>query len=76
MIFGQVETSKLSIDSFKALDTTRIFVFYTDETFWQEDKYINDISDKFSCNRTGGGIPEFGAVSILGNARHRNLQNK
>lgn len=59
LIFGSVSSSKLSIDAFKALDTTRIFVkvyeneedLNTDEAKLVEKAFSND----FLCNRCGGG---------------------
>ena len=55
LIFGTVDSSKLSIDSFRALDTTRIYAYKTNETFTLEDEFINQFSDKFVCNRLAGG---------------------
>ncbi|MBN4074888.1 MAG: hypothetical protein COA82_11860 [Alkaliphilus sp.] len=75
LIFGSVERSKLSIDSFRALDTTRILATFTDGVYTDEDDYINAFSSKFLANRTSGGIPEFGGLSILANAKHRNLED-
>src|SRR5690606_10535142 len=40
---GAVDSSILSIDSFRALDTTRIYAYETTETFISEDNYINQI---------------------------------
>lgn len=50
-----VESSILSIDSFRALDTTRIYSFETDETYKYEDFFINQFSSEFICNRISGG---------------------
>ncbi|MDF2855867.1 MAG: hypothetical protein K0Q87_1718 [Neobacillus sp.] len=58
------------------LDTTRIFVYYTDDSYSTENEYINTIPDQFCSNRTSGGIPEFGAVSILANFKQRTFQIK
>lgn len=74
LIFGKVETSKLSIDSFRAFDTTRIFVYVTEDTFSIEDKFIRSIPDEYCCNRTGGGIPEFGELTIIAKAKYRDLE--
>ncbi len=52
---GAVETSVMCIDSFRALDTTRIYISQYDNYFDVEDKYINYFSPKFLCNRIGGG---------------------
>lgn len=50
-----VEKSVLSIDSFRALDTTRIFAYKTQNTYSKEDYYINSFSPKFLANRLVGG---------------------
>lgn len=52
---GSVNTSILSVDSFRALDNTRIFVYITEEIYEKEDEFINCFSTKFSCNRMNGG---------------------
>lgn len=59
LIFGRVETSILSIDSFGALDTTRIF--YKDLKWYQdvdefEEKMVNDFKKEYRLNRVAGGI--------------------
>jgi len=65
MIFGSKENSILSINSFRALDTTRIFVYLTSNTFDLEDKLINQFDNKYLLNRTAGGVLDglLGAVS-------------
>ena len=45
----------LSIDSFRALDTTRIFAAETARPELLEDAVINALPDKFVLNRTIGG---------------------
>ncbi len=50
-----VETSKLSIDSFRVLDTTRIFVYTTKDIYSKEEEYIEKFSPKFVLNRVTGG---------------------
>lgn len=55
LIFGGKETSILSIDSFRAYDTTRIFVYPTDKLHGQEDHFINMFKQKYLLNRTSGG---------------------
>ncbi len=57
LIFGSMSTSKLSVDSFRALDTTRIYIYETTTLFTLEDKFLCSIPNKFSCNRMGGGLP-------------------
>ncbi|RID81891.1 hypothetical protein D1953_19410 [Peribacillus asahii] len=55
LIFGSKENSILSIDSFRAYDTTRIFVYPTDELHGHEDHFINLFNKKYLLNRTSGG---------------------
>lgn len=55
LIWGGVDTSVLSIDSFRALDTTRIFAAETARPELLEDAVINALPDKFVLNRTIGG---------------------
>lgn len=74
LISGQMTTSKLSIDSFRALDTTRILVYPTDDIYEQEDDFINYFSNEFLCNRIGGGIMEFGKLSALASTKTRELE--
>lgn len=58
LIFGEIDKSILSIDSFGALDTTRIFVYETDDFYKQldlEDKIVNYVPKDYILNRTKGG---------------------
>lgn len=55
IIFGNVETSIISIDSYRACDTTRIYVYRTNDTYRNEDEIINSINPIYCCNRTKGG---------------------
>ncbi|NRU52445.1 GIY-YIG nuclease family protein [Clostridium beijerinckii] len=71
---GAVNTSKLSIDSFRALDTTRIFVYETDRIFEKEDNFINQFSNKYLCNRLGGGKIEGGLLQIITMMKNRKLK--
>ncbi|MCH5321005.1 MAG: hypothetical protein J1E36_04540 [Eubacterium sp.] len=48
--------SIISIDSFRALDTTRIYVAASDNLYENEDKYICDIPGEFCSNRFSGGL--------------------
>lgn len=50
-----VNTSIIAIDSFRALDTTRIFIYATYDRYTQEDAFINCFPPKFISNRIGGG---------------------
>lgn len=56
LIYGNKYSSKISIDSFRALDTTRIFVAPTPELYIREKAYIACFSNKFLCNRQAGGL--------------------
>ena len=55
LIFGRKEDSILSIDSFRAYDTTRIFVYPTDNYIKLENDFIDMFSKEFVLNRTSGG---------------------
>ncbi|MFS0600894.1 hypothetical protein [Peribacillus frigoritolerans] len=55
LIFGSKDNSILSIDSFRAYDTTRIFVYPTNELHGHEDNFINLFDKKYLLNRTSGG---------------------
>ena len=60
-----VNKSVLCIDSFRALDTTRIFVYATKKTYSNENKYINSFSPQFVSNRLGGGMFSKGLLGFL-----------
>jgi hypothetical protein len=70
---GDVNSSLLSIDSFRALDTTRIFAYTTKRTFDMEDKFINQFSSKFVCNRIGGGKIDGGFLQSIAMMKNRKL---
>ena len=59
LIFGGAENSILSIDSFGALDTTRIFIR---EYKWSYDldaverKLVANFNPKYRLNRVAGGL--------------------
>lgn len=72
MIFGSKEKSILSIDSFRALDTTRIFVYLTAETFDFEDKLIIQFDNRYLLNRTAGGRLD-GLSEAIVNRKTRDL---
>lgn len=73
LIFGSIFTSRLSIDSFRPLDTTRIFVYPTEKIFENEDNFISSFPDKFIINRTKGGILNLGLSESISNRKYRNL---
>ena len=74
LVFGQVDRSVLSIDSFRALDTTRIFAYESESTFLDENDLINDFPNEYYLNRTRGGIMEFGLTEAIANMKDRNLR--
>ena len=55
LLWGKVNESIISIDSFRALDTTRIFAVRARDPYSLEDKVINSIPSKFVLNRVMGG---------------------
>lgn len=55
LLFGEVEDSILSIDSFRALDTTRIFAVGTTDPWSLEDAVVGAFPSKFVLNRIAGG---------------------
>lgn len=72
LIFDGKEDSILSINSFRALDTTKIFVYLTTNTFNLEDKLINQFDNKYLLNRTAGGL--LGGLSgAIANRKTRDL---
>lgn len=59
LIFGKKDKSILSIDSFGALDTTRIFVKTISTVrnlYLEEEKIVADFDSKYRLNRVAGGI--------------------
>ena len=60
-----VNESVLSIDSFRALDTTRIYVRTAKRTYVSENKYINQFPSQFVTNRVGGGRFSCGLLGFL-----------
>ena len=62
---GAVDSSVLSVDCFRALDTTRILACENNDIYEKEDTYINSFSHKFVLNRIGGGLPEKGLIGFL-----------
>lgn len=74
MIFpgGAVYSSKMSIMSLRALDTTRIFVLKTKQTFDLEEFLVDGFSEEFLMNRISGGITD-GMVNPLTMIKYRKL---
>jgi hypothetical protein len=55
LIFGSVESSVLSIDSFRAHDTTRIFAVHTTQTEALEERLVEAANPDYLLNRDAGG---------------------
>jgi len=74
LIFGRVENSILSIDSFRALDTTRIFVSTRQKTHeYEEDALIKSFPKKFTINRTAGGPMYLGLREAITHRKTRDM---
>lgn len=74
---GAVETSVMSIDSFRALDTTRILAYETSDLFHTEDEFINFFTPHFVTNRTIGGLISGGlkgALEVIKSRKSRKLK--
>jgi len=74
LVFGTVDRSILSIDSFRALDTTRIFAYTIEDIFSIEDKIIKDFPNKYNLNRIDGGLMQFGLPEAIATRKGRNLR--
>lgn len=77
LIFGQVNNSILSIDVFGAFDTTRIYVYPTEDIYRIEAKLVKEMSSKYMLNRTAGGIgdnSETVQLEILSEAKYRDME--
>lgn len=67
LMFGSVDESIMAIDSFRALDTTRIFAAKVGNPQRLEDALIASIPAKFLLNRVrGGGGNLLGFASLAG----------
>ncbi|CDQ41525.1 hypothetical protein M948_20525 [Virgibacillus sp. CM-4] len=69
LIWGKKENSILSIDSFRAYDTTRIFVYVTEDHRSQENNFIDLFKDKYLLNRTAGGLEGLMESNIFAKTR-------
>lgn len=83
LIFGKKDKSILSIDSFGALDTTRIFVKNISTVrnlYLEEEKIVADFDSKYRLNRVAGGINSESNESIrnlklIASKEQRNFEN-
>lgn len=82
LLNGRVETSILSIDSFGALDTTRIF--YKELNWYQdidecEGKMVEEFKSDYRLNRVAGGLNAEGEqaarnLMLMGSVQERKLR--
>ncbi|WP_415853626.1 hypothetical protein [Sinomonas sp. G460-2] len=74
LIWGGKHQSVLSIDSFRALDTTRIFAAGTVNGFELEERLERNFPPDYALNRVGGGeITGFRSLFIAGEVKRRGL---
>ncbi len=82
LIWGDICNSVLSINSFGALDTTRIFYIKTTSCNALEAKILKNFDNKYTLNRTAGGIgsvdtytdsKKSAELAIVANQRKRDL---
>lgn len=66
LIWPNEKTSILSIDSFRALDTTRIFALRCSNGFERENQHLESIPPKFVLNRIVGGKDAARCAGLLG----------
>lgn len=72
LIFGDIDDSILSIDSFRAYDITRIFAYVCDDFQSYENEFINYFDPKYVLNRTIGG-PLEGLTEAIMHRKTRSL---
>lgn len=74
LLWGDKHTSVLSIDSFRALDTTRIFATRTTRANSLETKLVRDFPPDYLLNRIAGGdIGGLRPLFIESEIKRRNL---
>lgn len=66
MVWGDPENSIISIDSFRALDTTRIFAAKTARSFDGENPLLERFPQKFMLNRIIGGRDAVKLAGLVG----------
>lgn len=75
LLWGGVEESVMSIDSFRPLDTTRIFACKTMNYDSLETRLVNTFPPDFLLNRIGGGaVTGLRGMFIAGEMKRRQLQ--
>ena len=77
LIFGSVNNSVLSIDSFGALDTTRIYILETDRLNSFERLVVKNFPAHLKMNRIGGGTisDNLDVLTALGEWNLRSLKD-
>lgn len=73
LVFGEVHNSRLSVDAFRALDTTRVLVWAYPDPNMYEGKIIATIPDEFVANRIAGGLAMSQYDPILSSGTGRRL---
>lgn len=66
LIWGDPRTSILSIDSFRALDTTRIFALKSSRSFAGENPLLDQFPPEYMLNRIPGGRDVAKLAAIVG----------
>lgn len=78
ILFGGVNQSVISYDSYGVLDTTRIFIIYeTDKNKIDkiEERLVKEIPKEYQANRIGGGIHLDSLKDLLDAVDTMNLRN-
>ncbi|KIC68721.1 GIY-YIG nuclease family protein [Pseudarthrobacter phenanthrenivorans] len=73
LIFGTKESSVLSIDSFRPLDTSRIFAAKTTRGLQLEERMVKAVPPDFLLNRVPGGERMMGGLFLPGEIKRRLL---
>ncbi len=66
LVWGDPQTSIISIDSFRALDTTRVFALKTTRSFAGENPLLEQFPPEFMLNRVPGGREVAKLAAIVG----------
>lgn len=66
LVWGDPQTSVISVDCFRALDTTRIFAAKTSRAFDGEDALLEQFPPEFILNRIPGGRDVARLAAIVG----------
>ena len=80
LIFPSIKKSNINIDSFGALDTTRIYIKQIEKLHnldLEEERIVEKIPQKYLINRIGGGIKlesDFDTFKVINSINQRNLE--